>query len=127
MNFPTPVGLLQDKGVIGEMLRLLHQSSHTVLEEAETQDKPWSWLAKWVKENPVIHRRNGTLEMRDSECAALEKEGFKRTDIGVYSVDPATRRNAKVYQGVREVRFNYHFVHDPKKNHHARRDGQMLA
>jgi hypothetical protein len=114
MNLPTPVGLLQEKGVIGEILRQLHQSSHTVLEEAETQDNPWSWLAKWVKEKPVIHWRNGTVEMRDSECAALEKEGFKRTDIGVYSVDPATRRNSKIYQGVREVRFNYH-QHDPKK------------
>ena len=84
MNIPTPVELLQEKGVIGEILRQLHQSSHTVLKKAEAQDDPWSWLA------------------------ALEKEGFKRTDVGVYSVDPATRRDAKVYQGVREIRFNFH-------------------
>jgi hypothetical protein len=108
VNIPTPVELLQEKGVIGEILRQLHQSSHTVLKKAEAQDDPWSWLAEWVKKNPVIHWHKGTVKMRDSECAALEKEGFKRTDVGVYSVDPATRRDAKVYQGVREIRFNFH-------------------
>ena len=81
---------------------------------AEAQNDPWSWLAKWVKENPVIDWNEGTAEMRDSECATLEKEGFKRTGTGVYSVDPATRRNSTIFQGVREVRFNHH-QHDPKK------------
>jgi hypothetical protein len=111
MNLPTPIGLLQEKGVIGEILR---QLPRTVLAEAEKQSDAWLWLAKWVKENPVIHWHDGTVAMRDAEYAALEKEGFKWTDAGVYSVDPATRRNAKVYKGVREVRFNYH-QHDPKK------------
>ena len=107
MNLPTPIGLLQDKGVIGEILRQLRQSSHTVLEEAEAKDDPWTWLAKWCKKNPVIHWHKGTVEMRDAECAALEKEGFKRTDIGVY-VATKKRPDAKVFQGVREVRFNFH-------------------
>lgn len=96
------------------MLRQLRQSSNTVLEEAETQDDPWSWLAEWVKKNPIEHWNIGTVEMRDAECEALEKEGFKRTDTGVYSADPATRHNAKIYQGVREVRFNFH-KHDAAK------------
>jgi hypothetical protein len=52
--------------------------------------------------------------MRDSEYAVLEREGFKRMATGVYSTDPATRCNANIYQGVREVRFNFH-KHDPAK------------
>lgn len=113
MNLPTPIALLQDKGVIGEILRQIRQSSHTVLEEAETKDDPWTWLAKWCKRNPVIHWHDGTKKMRDTECATLEKEGFKQKDIGVY-VATKKRPTAKVFQGVREVRFNFH-KHDPEK------------
>jgi hypothetical protein len=111
VNLPTPIGLLPEKGVIGEILR---QLPRMVLDEAETQTDPWTWLAKWVSENPVIHWNEGTVEMRNSECATLEKEGFKRMGTGIYSVDPATRRKATIFQGVREVRFNYH-QHDPEK------------
>ena len=110
MNLPTPIGLLQEKGVIGQILR---QLPRTVLNETETKDDPWTWLAKWVTENPVEHWHIGTVEKRDAECAALEKEGFKRTDIGVY-VATKKRSNAKIFQGVREVRFNFH-KHDPAK------------
>lgn len=110
VNLPTPIRLLREKGAIGEILR---QLPRTVLDEAETQRDSWSWLAKWVKKHPVEHWRAGTLEMRDAECAALEKEGFKRTDTGVYSVQ-ATRHNTKIYQGVREVRFYFHKHHSAK-------------
>src|SRR2546426_1036059 len=111
MNLQTPIGLVQEKGVIGEILR---QLPRTVLDEAGTQDDPWSWLAKWVKCNPIEHRRVGTVEMRDAECAVLQKEGFKRTGTGIYQADPATRHNAKIYQGVHEIRFDFH-RHDPSK------------
>jgi len=110
MNLPTPIGLLQEKGVIGQMLR---QLPRTVLNETETKDDPWTWLAKWCKKNPVEHWHIGTAAMRDAECVALEKEGFKRTDTGVY-VATKKRPNAKIFQGVREVRFNFH-KHDPAK------------
>lgn len=110
MNLPTPIGLLQEKGVIGEILR---QLPRTVLDEAETQNDPWTWLAKWVKKNPVIHWHVGTVEMRDAECVTLEKEGFKRKNVGVY-VAAKKRSKAKIFQGVREVRFNFH-KHDPAK------------
>ena len=104
MNLPTPIGLLQEKGVIGEILR---QLPRTILDEAETKNDPWSWLAKWVKKNPIIHWHVGTLEMRDTECVTLEKEGFKRKNVGVY-VAAKKRPKAKIFQGVREVRFNFH-------------------
>jgi hypothetical protein len=110
VNLPTPIGLLQEKGVIGEILR---QLPRTVLDEAETQNDSWTWLAKWVKKNPVIHWHVGTVEMRDAECVTLEKEGFKRKDVGVY-VAAKKRPKAKMFQGVREVRFNFH-KHDPAK------------
>src|SRR5437667_401632 len=83
--------------------KILRQLPRTVLDEAGTQDDPWSWLAKWVKCNPIEHRRVGTVEMRDAECAVLQKEGFKRTGTGIYQADPATRHNAKIYQGVHEI------------------------
>lgn len=111
MILPSPIGLLQEKGAIGVILR---QLPRTVLDEAETQDDPWTWLAQWVQKNPVEQWRIGTVEMCAAECVALEKEGFKRTDIGVYSAAPATRHNAKIYQGVRGVRF-YSHNHDPAK------------
>lgn len=114
VNLPTPIGLLQEKGVIGQMLRQLRQSSNTVLEEAETQDDPWTRLARWVKCNPVEFWNMGTAQQGSVEREALEREGFKRTGIGVYTAKPRTRRNAKIYQGVREVRFNFH-KHDPAK------------
>lgn len=105
MNLPTPIGLLDEKGVIGHLLRQLHRSSNTVLEEAEAQTEPWSWLARWVQKNPVIHWYAGSTAMRDSECAALKKEGFKETANGVYTAATRARHNANLYQGVREVRF----------------------
>jgi hypothetical protein len=111
VNLPTPIGLLQEKGVIGEILR---QLPRTILDEAETQSDPWSWLAEWVKKNPVEHWRIGTVKMRDAESAVLVKEGFKQADTGVYSTDPATRCNAQIYQGVREVCFYFH-KHDSAK------------
>lgn len=110
MKLPTPIDLLQEKGVIGEILR---QLPRVILNESENKDDPWTWLAKWVKENPVIHRHDGTKEMRDAECATLEKEGFKQTGIGVY-VATKKRPAAKVFQGVREVRFDFDKT-DPAK------------
>jgi hypothetical protein len=97
--------------VIGEILR---QLPRRVLNEAETQDDPWSWLAGWVKKNPVQHWRIGTVEMRDAECAWLEKEGFKRIGVGVYSADAKTRRKTETRKRIREVRF-YSHKHDPNK------------
>jgi hypothetical protein len=110
VNLLTPIGLLRDKGVIGEILRQLPKN---VLDEAETKNDPWTWLAKWVKKNSVIHWRVGTVEMRDAECVKLEKEGFKRKNVGVY-VATKRRPKAKNFQGVREVYFNFH-KHDPAK------------
>ncbi len=110
-KLPTPIGLLQKAGPIGQILRQLPSG---VLKEAETQDDPWTWLAGWVMKNPVEHCCVGTIEMRDAECAALEKEGFKRTNTGVYLANTKARRNAEIYQGVREVHFNSH-KDDPAK------------
>lgn len=105
VKLPTPIGLLHEKGAIGEILRQLPIAT---LDEAETQDDPWSWLAARVKSNPVEHFRVGTVEMRDAECAALEKAEFNRAGTGVYSAATVPRHNAKLYQGVREVRFYFH-------------------
>ena len=109
MNLPTPIGLLQEKGVIGEILR---QLPRLVLDEAEKQVDPWTWLAKWVKKNRIEHWGIITVEMRDVEYATLEKEGFKRLDAGVYSAG----HSAKIYHGVRtrEVYF-YPHKHDSTK------------
>jgi hypothetical protein len=106
MQLPTPIGLLQEKGLIGEILR---QLPHLVLAEAEKQHDPWSWLAKWVKKNRIEHWGIGTVEMRDVEYATLEKEGFNRIDAGIYSAG----HSVKIYHGVRtrEVHF-YPHKHD---------------
>jgi hypothetical protein len=104
MNLPTPIGLLQDKGVIGEILR---QMPRPVLDEAEKHKNPWFWLARWVKKNPVEHWGIGTVEMRDATCAELEKEGFKRTGTGVYQ-SRNKRHNAKIFRGFRKVCFYHH-------------------
>ena len=111
MKLPTPVGLLQEAGVIGIILRQLPRRA---LDEAEKQDNPWYWLARWVKSNPVEHWRIGTVEMRDAECTTLEIEGFKRTAPGVYSADAKTRRNSKIRKGIREVHF-YSHKYDPNR------------
>ena len=91
----------------------MRQLPRTILDEAEIQNDPWTWLAKWVKKNPIIHWHVGTVEMRDAECVTLEKEGFKRKNVGVY-VAAKKRPQAKIFQGVREVRFNFH-KDDPAK------------
>lgn len=105
MKLPTPIGLSLEKGVIGHILR---QLPRRVLDEADQHDSPWAWLARWVENNPVEHWRIGTVNMRDAECAVLENEGFKRTDIGVYSADANTRRRTTIYKGIHEVRFYSH-------------------
>ena len=113
MNLPTPIGLLQEKGLIGEILR---QLPRTVLDEAEKQDDPWFWLAKWVKKNRIEHWGISTVEMRNVEYATLEKEGFKRIDAGIYSAG----HSAKIYHGVRtrEVHF---YPHKPDSTKIVRR------
>jgi hypothetical protein len=110
VKLPTPIGLLQEEGVTGEILRQLPRAA---LDEAETQNDPWTWLANWVQKNPVDHWCIGTPEMRDAECATLEEEEFKHTGIGVYEA-AKERPDATVFQGVRKVRFNFH-KDDPAK------------
>jgi hypothetical protein len=85
-----------------------------VLEDADKQDDPWTWLAKWVRTNFVENWRVGTTQAQAAECVALEKEGFKRTAIGVYTADADTRRKTNIRKGIREVRF-YSHKHDAKK------------
>lgn len=104
MKLPTPIGLSQEKGVIGHILR---QLPRPVLADAEMQNDPWTWLAKWVKKNPVEHWHPGTPEMCEAECAALEREGFERTGVGNYTATKK-RPDAAVFQRVREVRFYSH-------------------
>lgn len=111
MRFPSITELTKNRSLIGQVLS---QLPATILNEAEKQSDPWTWLAAWVKSHPIEHWRTGTLQMRDAECAALEQEGFKRTAIGVYSADAKTRHKTKIYKGIREVRFNFH-KHDPSK------------
>jgi hypothetical protein len=107
VKLPTPIGLLQETGVIGEILRRLPRG---VLDESENKNQPWFWLAKWVDRNPVEHLYRGKMEDGRAECAKLESEGFKRTDIGVYSASVTAQRKTKI----REVRF-YSDEHDPSK------------
>jgi hypothetical protein len=113
----TPIGLLQEAGPIGEVLRALPRR---VLEEAEKEPDPWTWLADWVARNPVEHRYVGKIEDAKAECAWLERKGFKktgakkedikRTGIGPYSATAKSLRKSKI----REVRF-YRHKHDPNK------------
>lgn len=77
---------------------------NTALHEAEKQAEPWSWLAKYVKNNPVEWWFEGPAWDHRSDCERYEREGFKRTGIGVYSAPAATRRETKI----REVCFFYH-------------------
>jgi hypothetical protein len=109
VKLPTPIGLKQEKGVIGEILRQLPPS---VLAEAEKNSEPWPWLAKWVKGNPIQYWYRATAHDRDAECAKLENEGFKRTAVGVYSANANIRRKSKIRMGIREVRF-YSHKYDP--------------
>jgi hypothetical protein len=48
MKLPTPIGLLQEKGAIGKILRCLPRAA---LDEAETRNDPWTWLAGWVQKH----------------------------------------------------------------------------
>lgn len=94
MNFPTPIGLLQDKGVISE---ILCQLPRTVLDEAEIQSDPWTWLARWIQKNPVEHWNAGTVGRCNGKCAMLEKAGFKSADSGSFRktfVAAASQRKA---------------------------------
>ncbi len=81
-----------------------------VLDKAEQRDDSWSWLARWVDSNPVEWLFRGKREDGKAECAKLERDGFKRTGIGLYSASVAARRKTKI----REVRF-YLDKRDPNK------------
>jgi len=89
---------------------MLRQLPRTVLNEAEREDEPWSWLARWVKRNPVEWWFEGPASDYDAECKRYERAGFKRTGIDVYSASAAARRTTKI----REVHF-YSHKHDANK------------
>ena len=103
----TPLELLEDPGVIGDILK---QMPYDVLEEAKNHDKSWAWLGKWVVDNPVQRLFFGTQESVDDECRRLEREGFRKTNIGVYSAN----EEASLKLQIREVRFYFH-RHDANK------------
>lgn len=83
---------------------MLRQLPRTVLNEAENEDEPWSWLARWVKRNPVEWWSEGPALDYDAECKRYERAGFKRTAIGVYSASAAARLKTKIC----EVHFYFH-------------------
>ncbi len=68
MKLPTPIGLLKEKGVIGEILRQLPRRA---LDEAKQQRDPWTWLAKWVKKNHWPDSFRKTFEAAASQRKAL--------------------------------------------------------
>jgi hypothetical protein len=111
MILPSPAGLLNDAGLIGQILR---QLPPRIPEEAERKHDPWAWLARWVQRNPAEHWGIGTITQRDAEIMALERAGFTRSGIGVYSADAKRMREAKAYKGIREVCF-YSHTGDPSK------------
>jgi len=73
MELPTPIGLLQETGVIGQILRQLPRAA---LDEAEAQNDPWNWLAKWVQKNPV-ERWPGSFR-KTFEAAASQRQAILR-------------------------------------------------
>jgi hypothetical protein len=105
MILPSPTGLLNDAGLIGQILRQLPQR---ILEEAEKKHDPWAWLAKWVHRNPAEYWGTGTVAKRDAEIRALKAAGFKWSATGIYSRNARRRRKAIAYQGTREVCFCPH-------------------
>jgi len=100
VKLPTPIGLLQEKGVIGE---ILSQLPRRVLDETEQQNDPWSWLAAWVKKNPVEHRRIGTVGTYDAEIAALKKKGFKLTGDSFRKTFEAAASQRKAFNVLTQV------------------------
>jgi hypothetical protein len=93
MDLPTPIELLEEKGVIGQMLRHLPR---TVLDKTKTKDDPWTWLAKWVKRSPGKSLRIGGFEMD-------WPDGFRKTFEAAASQKHALRRLGEVAAGAGSI------------------------
>ena len=83
---------------------MLRQLPRTALNEAEKEDEPWSWLARWVKRNPVEWWYEGPACDYSADCQRYEQAGFRPTGSGVYSASAAARCKTKI----REVHFYFH-------------------